>query len=85
MANLIETPQLAEVEKPQIKKGRPFKIDKMTSNMSEYKKNHYIGHKDYILNFHSQTIKCPKCDKTMKYSSKSKHLRNTCINRNQIN
>lgn len=81
MSNLIES----EIEQRQIKRGRPFKLDKMTSNMSEYKKSHYLTHKEYILNYHSQSIKCPKCDKTLKYSSKSKHLRDTCINRNQIN
>jgi hypothetical protein len=81
MSNLIES----EIEQRQIKKGRPFKIDKATNNMAEYKKSHYLAHKEYILNYHSQSIKCPKCDKTIKYSSKSKHLRDTCINRNQIN
>jgi len=66
-------------------KGRPLKVDKITADMVAYKKAHYIAHKEYILNYHSRTIECPKCNKTMKYSSKSKHLRDTCINRNQIN
>lgn len=47
-----------------------------TTNMKEYKKEHYQKNKDYILQFHKQRVKCDKCGKDLAYSSKSSHLKN---------
>ena len=51
------------------------KVNK-TSNIKEYKKEHYQKNKDYILQFHKQRVKCDKCGKDLAYSSKSSHLKN---------
>ena len=51
------------------------KVNK-TTNIKEYKKEHYQKNKEYILTFHKQRVKCEKCGKDLAYSSKSSHLKN---------
>ena len=51
------------------------KVNK-TTNIKEYKKEHYQKNKGYILTFHKQRVKCEKCGKDLAYSSKSSHLKN---------
>jgi ribosomal protein S27AE len=51
------------------------KVNK-TTNIKEYKKDHYQKNKGYILAFHKQRVKCEKCGKDLAYSSKSSHLKN---------
>jgi len=51
------------------------KVNK-TTNIKEYKKEHYQKNKGYILSFHKQRVKCEKCGKDLAYSSKSSHLKN---------
>ena len=63
------------------KRGRKKDPNKKTLNMAEYKKAHYEANKEYILNYHARNIQCPNCEKTLKYSSKSKHLKDSCINK----
>jgi phage FluMu protein Com len=57
----------AEVVTPKVNK---------TTNIKEYKKEHYQKNKNYILTFHKQRVKCEKCGKDLAYSSKSSHLKN---------
>lgn len=50
-----------------------------TSNIKEYKKDHYQKNKNYILAFHKQRVKCDKCGKDLAYSSRSSHVKyNRC-------
>ena len=50
-----------------------------TSNIKEYKKEHYQKNKNYILTFHKQRVKCEKCGKNLAYSSRSSHVKyNRC-------
>ena len=51
------------------------KVNK-TSNIKEYKKEHYQKNKGYILTFHKQRVKCEKCGKDLAYSSRSSHVKN---------
>ena len=51
------------------------KVNK-TTNIKEYKKEHYQKNKNYILQFHKQRVKCEQCGKDLAYSSKSSHLKN---------
>jgi ribosomal protein S27AE len=51
------------------------KVNK-TTNIKEYKKEHYQKNKGYILTFHKQRVKCEKCGKDLAYSSRASHVKN---------
>ena len=51
------------------------KVNK-TTNIKEYKKEHYQKNKGYILTFHKQRVQCEKCGKDLAYSSRASHVKN---------
>ena len=63
---------------PVSKRGRKSNPNKITADIKKYKAEYYEKNKNKVLAFHSKTINCPICDKSIKYSSKSAHLRNVC-------